>query len=167
MNALTKTSFSNEHSVPNAITAEVFNEYFLSPAETFTRTLRQNSDEYQYSDRLKSFCINRLKSHDTLAIPEMTVSEVGKYLTIVGSKNTSSCDGISDRIIFISVPYIVQHLTYVYDLCIKPNRFPSNLKTAKVIPHPKPNIYQISVITIQFHRYHSIQSACRSKYTDT
>ena len=39
--------------------------------------------------------------------------------------------------ILLSLPYIFQHLTYVYNLCIKHNCFPSDLKTAKVIPLPK------------------------------
>ena len=39
--------------------------------------------------------------------------------------------------IMLSLPYIVQHLAYVYNLCISHNRFPSDLKTAKVVPLPK------------------------------
>ena len=35
------------------------------------------------------------------------------------------------------LPYIVQHLTYVYNLCISHSCFPSDLKTAKVVPLPK------------------------------
>ena len=35
------------------------------------------------------------------------------------------------------LPYIVQHLTYVYNLCINHNCFLSDLKTAKVVPLPK------------------------------
>ena len=37
----------------------------------------------------------------------------------------------------LSLPYIVQHLAYVYNLCINNNCFPSDLKTAKVVPLPK------------------------------
>ena len=33
----------------------------------------------------------------------------------VGSKNTSGCNGISNKIIMLSLPYVVQHLTYVYN----------------------------------------------------
>ena len=57
-NALTKTSFSNEHTIPNIFTAEVSDEHFLSLAETATRTLRQEGEDYQRSDGLKTFCIN-------------------------------------------------------------------------------------------------------------
>ena len=54
--------------------------------------------EYQCFDELKNFCTKRLKFDDTFIIPEITASEVGKY---VGSKNTSGCDGISNKIIML------------------------------------------------------------------
>ena len=38
------------------------------------------------------------------------------------------------KIIMLSLPYIVQHLTYVYKLCVNHSCFPSYLKTAKVVP---------------------------------
>ena len=37
----------------------------------------------------------------------------------------------------LTLPYIVEPLTYIYNLCIKRNTFPSSLKLAKVIPLPK------------------------------
>ena len=37
----------------------------------------------------------------------------------------------------LSLPYIVQHLTYVYNLCINHSCSPSDLKMAKVVPLPK------------------------------
>ena len=57
----------------------------------------------------------RLKFDDTFNILEMTAYEVGKYVSSVGSKNTSGCDGISNKIIMLSLPHIVQHLTHDYN----------------------------------------------------
>ena len=37
----------------------------------------------------------------------------------------------------LAVPYAVESLTYIYNLCIQQNVFPSALKAAKVIPLPK------------------------------
>ena len=70
----------------------------------------------------------------------MTADEVDKYVSSVGSKNTSGCDGISNKIIMLSLPIIVQHLTHDYNLCISHNCFPSDLKTAKVFPLPKAKV---------------------------
>ena len=54
----------------------------------------------------------------------------------------------------LSLPYIVQHLTYVYNLCISHNCFPSDLRMAKVVPLPKAkdltdinNCHPISVLS--------------------
>ena len=128
LNALTKTSFSNEHTIPNTFTAEVFRKHFLSLAETLTRTFRQDGGEYQCSEGLQNFCINRLKSHDAFSISEITVYKVGNYISSVGSRNTSGCDWNSNRMNLVSLPYLVQHLTYVYNLCFKRSCLPSDLK---------------------------------------
>ena len=75
-----------------------------------------------------------LKFDDTTFIsPEITAYKVGKYVSSVGSKN----NGISNKIIMLSLPDIVQHLTIVYNLCINHKCFPSDLKTAKAVPLPK------------------------------
>ena len=37
----------------------------------------------------------------------------------------------------IALPYIVESLTYVCNLCIEQNIFPAALKNAKVVPLPK------------------------------
>ena len=94
-------------------------------------------EQYQFSDDVTIFCTKRLKFDDAFIILEITGYEVGKYVSSVGSKNTSGCDGISNKIIKLSLPYIVQNLAYLYNLCINHNCFPSDLKTAKVVPIPK------------------------------
>ena len=55
-------------------------------------------EEYQCSDELKNFCEKRLKFDDTFIIPEITTYKVGKYVSSVGSKTTSGCDGISNKV---------------------------------------------------------------------
>ena len=136
LNALTK-NFSCKQNIPSTLTAEVFNNHFLSLAKTLTKTLQMGHEQYQCSDGLKKICTKRLKFDDTFIIPEITAYEVGKYVSRVGSKNTCGCDESSNKIIMLSLPYIVQHLTYVYNLCINHYCFPSDLKTAKVVSLPK------------------------------
>ena len=67
---------------------------------------------------------------------KLQLMKLAKYISSVGGKKTSDCGGISNRIILICLPFIVQHLTYIYNVCTKHNCFPSNLETAKVIPLP-------------------------------
>ena len=80
LSALTK-NFSCKENIPSTLTAEVFNDHFLSLAETLTTALQRGGgggEEYQCSDELKNVCTKRLKFDDTFIIPEITAYEVGK-----------------------------------------------------------------------------------------
>ena len=66
-------------------------------------------------------------------------------------------DGISNQLLKLSLPYIIDSLTYVFNLCIEKNVFffLSELKKAKVVPLPKstdktnPTNYQpISLLSV-------------------
>ena len=100
LNALTKNAFSCKRNIASTLTAEVFNDHFLSLAKTLTKTLHAH-EQYQCSDKLKNSCTKRLKFDDTFIIPEIAGYEVGKYVSSVGSTNTSGCDGISNKIIML------------------------------------------------------------------
>ena len=49
----------------------------------------------------------------------------------------SGLDGISNQLLKLPLPYIIDSLTYVFHLCIEKNIFPSELKNVKVVPLPK------------------------------
>jgi hypothetical protein len=46
-------------------------------------------------------------------------------------------DNINSFFLKVSLPYVVEPLTYVYNLCLSQGVFPTALKSAKVIPLPK------------------------------
>lgn len=137
LNALTNKSFPGKSLKYDCFTATDFNNHFLSIAESLTNRLKQNSDQYECPVSLKSFCSDRLSQQDTFHIPQLTVYEVGKYISNLGQKNTHGCDGLSNKILLLSLPYTVHHLTYIYNLSISKSVFPTMFKTAKIIPLPK------------------------------
>ena len=65
-------------------------------------------------------------------------------------------DGISVKLLKSDFPYIAETLTYIYNLCIQNNVFPTAFKRAKVIPFPKtktistdPNKYRpVSILSV-------------------
>ena len=64
-------------------------------------------------------------------------------------------DNINSMMLKLALPYAVESLTYIYNLCIQQNIVPSALKAAKVIPLPKtkdltdPNTFRpISLLSI-------------------
>ena len=72
-------------------------------------------------------------------------------------KNKKSLDihNLNSSILKISLPFIINPLTYVYNLAIRKNHFPTAFKRAKVIPLPKTadhssidNFRPISILSI-------------------
>ena len=49
----------------------------------------------------------------------------------------SGLDGISNQLLKLSLPYVIDSLIYVFNLCIEKNVFPSERKKAQVVPLPK------------------------------
>ena len=46
-------------------------------------------------------------------------------------------DNVNSYLLNLALPYVLESLTYVYNLCIQQNTFPPALKAAKVILLPK------------------------------
>ena len=86
---------------------------------------------------LKSSANKNTSGQDPFVIPYLSVSEIGKYISRLENKKSSGLDGISNQLLKLSLPYIIDSLTYVFNLCIENNIFPSELKKAKVVPLPK------------------------------
>ena len=72
----------------------------------------------------------------------MTVLDVGKYIYMTDNNKSMGHDNINPFLLKLALPYMVEPLTYVYNLPILNNVFPTILKKkkeAKVIPLPKTN----------------------------
>ena len=62
---------------------------------------------------------------------------MGKYLSEMNGKKSSGPDEISYQMLKLASPYIAGSLTYIFNLCIEQNVFPSEFREAKVIPLAK------------------------------
>ena len=67
----------------------------------------------------------------------MCVHEMGKYISGMNNKKSSGPDEICNQLLKLASPYIAGSLTYIFNLCIEQNVFPSEFQKAKVIPLPK------------------------------
>ena len=65
----------------------------------------------------------KTSGQDTFVIPYFSVSELGKYISRLKNKKSSGLDGISNQLLKLSLPYIIDSLTYVFNLCIEKNVF--------------------------------------------
>ena len=122
--------------IPSHLGANEFNEHFLSVADSLAPA-QNDSSPYTCSEELLHFCREKTMGSKPFTIPPIAVYEVGKYISLMQNKKAAGPDEISVKMLKISLPYIVDSLTYIYNLCIQQNKFPSSLKNAKVIPIPK------------------------------
>ena len=81
--------------------------------------------------------------------------DVGKSISQLKNKSSFGHDGISAFFLKISLPFIVEPLTYIYNQILRQGSFPSVWKKAKVIPIPKsrdlsdPNKFRpISILSV-------------------
>ena len=145
------TQSTNSTDIPSCLSPDKFNTHFLSVADT----LGASSNNYTCSKALHSFCDEKIPPRESFTIPPIAVHEVGKYVSKISNKKSTGTDGVSGYILKLSLPYTIETLTYIYNLCIQKNVFPAQLKIAKVVPLPKtkdlsdPNNFRpISILSV-------------------
>ena len=134
----------------------VFNNHFLSLTDAILKSAdTSTSSDYKIPTSLMKFCKDRISSNDSFKVPPIAVHEVGAYINKLKTKKAMGPDNINSMMLKLALPYAVESLTYIYNLCIQQNIFPSALKAAKVIPVPKtkdladPNTFRpISLLSI-------------------
>ena len=120
LNAFTKGHRSTSADIPKILTANVFNNHFLSVTGSLTEP---RTNVYECSNLLHDFCKQKTSGQDTFVIPYLSVSELGKYISRLENKKSSGLDGISTQLLKLSLPYIIDSHTYVFYVCIEKKRF--------------------------------------------
>ena len=132
------------------------NNHFVHLAESvgMASTL-QSPSCYCPPPSLQTFCSSRITPGHSFKIPLLAVHEVGSLISKMVNKKSMGPDNISSSLLKLGLPYVVEHLTFIYNSCIEKNIVPPKLKTAKVIPLPKckdlsdlNNFRPISILTV-------------------
>ena len=114
------------------------NENVLSFSESVLKSTDNSScKDYEISPFLKKFCQDRIGSTDSFIVPLIAVHEVGMHIVNLKSKKSMGPENIDSFLLKLALPYVVESLTHVYNLCTEQNSFPPALKAANVIPLPK------------------------------
>ena len=91
LNTFTRGTNSRQEEIPHHFTADAFNDYLLSIAETLVKS--QDSPDgnkhYSCSKSLVDFCQQKTKGTDPFTIPLMAVHEMGKYISGMNNKKSS------------------------------------------------------------------------------
>ena len=189
MNLITKGKGKRSLDTPPNLTANKFNDHFLSVSNLLAHRCK-NTSQYVRSENLINFCKQRTNNTTPFSIPNIAAHEIGMYISKMSNKKSSGLDEISPKILKLSLPYISESLTYIYNISIECNIFPTALKEAKVIPLPKTkdlsqvsNFRPISLLSViskplekHVHKHlldylerrnllHSLQSGFRQKHS--
>ena len=81
--------------------------------------------QYNCPDRLINFCSDRISQNTIFSIPPISVFEVGISISKKANKKFTGRDGISVKLLKTDLPYIAETLTYIYNLRMKKNVFPT------------------------------------------
>ena len=119
------------------LTAGKFNNHFLSVAESLAKPRSDDGYDSECSNILHGFCERKTRGQEPFVIQYISIPELGKYISKLDNKMSSGPDGISNHLLKLSLLYIIDSLTYIFNLDIEKNYYPSEFNKAKVIPVSK------------------------------
>ena len=114
LNTFTKGSQSHSADIPNNLTADKFNNHFLSVAEVLAKPRSDDVYNSECSNILHEFCERKTRGQEQFVIPCISIPELGKYISKLDNKNSSGPDGPMDpmdHLLKLSLPYIIDSLT--------------------------------------------------------
>ena len=111
LNTFTKGSQSHSADIPKNLTADKFNNHFLSVAECLIKPRSDNVYDSECSNILHEFCERKTRGQEPFVIPYISIPELGKYVSKLDNKKSSGPDGISNHLLKLSLPYIIGSLT--------------------------------------------------------
>ena len=151
INELTQQSKRHSSNGLSMASPDELNKHFCSVSKLMSSSTPSQSS----LSHIQQFCDAHLQPGDTCEISSITVPEVARYISDLKNKKSMGLDNVNSFLIKLSLEYIVEPLTYIYNLCIRNNVFPDVWKCAKVVPIPKtsdvsdPNNYRpISLLSV-------------------
>ena len=122
INEIANKSNRKTNSTTPPISPNLFNtHFFLTLAETLAQSSGCTTDNFVCPTLLGNLCGKKLKPDDSFYIPPMTVLDVGKCISTMANNNSLGRDNICPCLLKLALPYIIEPLTYMYNLSIEKN----------------------------------------------
>jgi potassium voltage-gated channel Eag-related subfamily H protein 8 len=140
INTLTNKRTSNENDPintngkPSTNTANAFNTYFVSAADKLLLKSFSATDITNKDDPLRYLRQNIQCCHPRVKLYNTTTYEINKIINSQRNKTSHGYDGISDKILKASAPFITSPLTYIFNKVLSTGVFPERLKYSEVQP---------------------------------
>ena len=131
LDVLAKGRRSISADVPKNLTANVFNNHFLCVTESL-----RNLEQLYMSARIFHM-ISANKKLEGQTHLSSHIFPFRNYKSTLENQISSGLDGISKQLLNLSLPYITDSLTYIFNLFIEKNIFPFELKKATLVLLPK------------------------------
>ena len=152
LNVFTKGHRSTSADIPNNLTANVFNNHFLSVSESL---IEPRTNVYECSNPLHDFCKQKTSGQDPFVIPYLSVSELGKYISRLDFFPVWS-GWYKQPATKIVIAIHNRHAYICFNLCTEKNVFlllffHLSLKKPKWFRFQNLRIKQIQPITDQYH----------------
>lgn len=114
--------------------ANAFNTYFVSMADNllkknFFKTATINTD-----DPMRYLRQNFKQYRSQIKLYNTNTYEINKIINSQKNKTSHGYDGISDKILKASAPFIISPLTYIFNKILSTGVFPDRLKYSEVQP---------------------------------
>ena len=130
INMLTnKHRSKSQHTVPD-VSNNQLNYHFANIKDKVITHDRTNENDLSH---LKRFLSSK-HIHFPFDLQPIAVYEVNKSILSAKPSKSRDVEGLDINILKIACPFICESLTYLYNLCIDKQFFPSKFKQAKVIP---------------------------------
>lgn len=110
----------------NESIANSFNSFFSKTGENLAKAFPTDKNSF------KSYLPN--SRPNSFYMPQISTADVEAVISSQKSSKTQGADGLNPYIIKSSKLYIVDVLTYIFNLCLTEGTFPDKLKVARVIP---------------------------------
>jgi hypothetical protein len=114
--------------------ANTFNTYFISMADKLLANKISKSDTTKISDSMKYLKQNTKRCPSQIKLYNTTTHEINKIINSQKNKTSHGYDGISDKILKASAPFIISPLTYIFNKVLLTGIFPDRLKYPEVQP---------------------------------
>ena len=131
------TGINRKQNVGTDLTPNDFNDYFINLPHSIVQAFYSQHTGFQISPKLIEFCNDRIKNNESCRIPPISIDQTYKYIKLLKNKKSTGPDDLDTYLLKLTSPFIIPHITYIYNLCLSKNTFPLLFKTAKVIPIPK------------------------------
>ena len=106
------------------------------------------------------FIERKTRGQEPFVMPYISIPELGKHISTMDNKKSSGSDGINNHLLKFSLPYIIDSLTYIFNLCIEKKNI-SHLSLRKQKCH-KLAARQIWLTTDRYHCYLSCPNSSKS-----